>query len=219
MKMKVVVIDLEIPPSFKKWGIRLGLPIALLIGGSTIAWATMLHTWNAGDRLDAADLNGNFATLQAEIAALQQSTRPPSAFRALLSTQKMIPNGSQTSIAFDNVDYDLAREYDPSSGIFKPAHSGIYLLSCEAWGGAFGDAGVWSSTIYRNGFPANDYQIEADDVQNSSATTTLTSHAMAIVSLVQGDTLLCSLYQTTGGTVTIGNGFATRTTFSAARLY
>src|SRR5579859_4313451 len=117
MKVKLIIIDLEIPPSVKRWGIRLGIPLAVLIGGSTIAWAAMLHTWNNGDRLNADDLNGNFATLQSEIAALQQSTtalqqvtHPASAFRAYLTTTSglNVPNDSQTPVQFNLVDYDLA---------------------------------------------------------------------------------------------------------------
>jgi C1q domain len=234
MKVKLVVIDLEIPPSVKKWGIRLGIPLAVLIGGSGLAWAAMLHTWNNGDPLKADDLNGNFAALQGEIAALQQSTaalqqsttglqqvtHPPSAFRAYLTTVGglNVGNGAQTPIQFNQVDYDLAHEYDPGSGKFTAANSGVYLVSCEFFGFAAGDAGVFSATLFRNG-TGDDLQVDADDVQNSSTTTSLTSHAMAVLNLKQGDYLICSLYQTTGGNITLGNSsFSQRTNFSAARL-
>jgi hypothetical protein len=70
MKVKVYVIDLEIPPRVKKWGLRLGIPLGVLLGGGAIAWAAGLHTWNNGDTLNASDLNGNFAQLQNEITSL-----------------------------------------------------------------------------------------------------------------------------------------------------
>jgi hypothetical protein len=227
MKVKLVIIDLEIPRSVKKWGIRLGIPLAVLIGGSTLAWAAMLHTWNSGDPLKAVDLNGNFAALQSEIAALQQSTtalqqvtHPASAFRAYLTTTNglNVPNQTQTPVQFNLVDYDLAHEYDPGTGKFTAANAGVYLVSCEFFGFAAGDAGVFSATLFKNG-TGNDLQVDADDVQNSSTTTSLTSRATVILNLKQGDYLMCSLYQSTGGDVTLGNsGFSQRTSFSAARL-
>jgi hypothetical protein len=65
MKVKVYVVDLEIPLRVKKWGLRIGIPLGLLFGGGAIAWAAGLHTWSNGDTLNATDLNGNF-TLRPE---------------------------------------------------------------------------------------------------------------------------------------------------------
>src|SRR5580704_9507353 len=74
MKIKLVIVDWEIPPRLKKWGLRMGLPLAMLLGGSAAAWAAGLRTWNPGDTLLAADLNGNFASLDARVAALEGPT-------------------------------------------------------------------------------------------------------------------------------------------------
>lgn len=63
MKVKVYVIDLEIPPRVKRWVLRIGIPVAALLLMSVIAYASLPKTWSTGDPLTAADLNGNFAAL------------------------------------------------------------------------------------------------------------------------------------------------------------
>jgi hypothetical protein len=73
MKLKIVILDLEIPRRVKKWGLWIGVPVTLLLGGGAIAYASTLVTWSKGQTLTASDLNGNFSSLQSEIAALQTS--------------------------------------------------------------------------------------------------------------------------------------------------
>jgi hypothetical protein len=69
VKLKVYVIDLEVPPRVKKWVLRIGVA-ALLLGAATVAIAAApLHMWATGDVLEATDLNGNFSNLQAQISA------------------------------------------------------------------------------------------------------------------------------------------------------
>jgi hypothetical protein len=71
MKIKVVVVDLEIPLRVKKWLVRLGVGGGLLLGGGAVAWAATLHSWSDGDTLNATDLNANFSALDARITALE----------------------------------------------------------------------------------------------------------------------------------------------------
>ena len=73
MKLKVVIVDLAIPPRVKKWGLRLGIPVAVLLGGGAVAYASGLVTWSTGQTLQASDLNNNFTYLSGEISALQTS--------------------------------------------------------------------------------------------------------------------------------------------------
>lgn len=78
MKLKMIVVDLEIPPRIRKWGIRLGIPLgAVLVGGAVAlaagdagAGGSGLITWSSGEVLQAASLNANFASLQSEIASV-----------------------------------------------------------------------------------------------------------------------------------------------------
>jgi hypothetical protein len=68
MKIKVYVVDFEIPPRVKRWGLRIGIPVAVLLGGGAVAYAAGLVTWSQGQTLNASDLNNNFSYLQSEIA-------------------------------------------------------------------------------------------------------------------------------------------------------
>src|SRR5215468_3750362 len=120
MKLKVVVIDTEISPQVKKWALRVGLPLTVLFGSGAIAWAATgsLHTWATGDTLTAADLNGNFNSLQGQITTAALAPRTPSAFRAWLTTAQSIPSGEGTLVAFDHVAHDLGTEYNAGAGSF-----------------------------------------------------------------------------------------------------
>jgi hypothetical protein len=61
MKIKIYVIDMEIPPRAKRWALRLG-GVAAALGLAAVAFAAVpLHQWKTGDPLSAADLNDNFA--------------------------------------------------------------------------------------------------------------------------------------------------------------
>ena len=67
MKLKMVVVDFEIPARVKKWGLRVGIPAAVLLGGGAIAYAGGLTTFTDGQTLHASDLNANFTALQGQI--------------------------------------------------------------------------------------------------------------------------------------------------------
>jgi hypothetical protein len=81
MKLKVIVVDLEIPSNAKRWAVRLSIPIGVLGIAAMAFGAAPLHSWNTGDKLEAADLNGNFANLQGEISVLQATPRAAGMFR------------------------------------------------------------------------------------------------------------------------------------------
>jgi hypothetical protein len=87
MKLQVVVVDLEVSPQVKRWAIRLGIAGAVL-GGATVAYAGNLITWTSGQTLQAADLNANFATVEADIATAQ--TAAMAAQTAVTTTQTQV---------------------------------------------------------------------------------------------------------------------------------
>ncbi len=70
MKIRVYVIDFEVPRSLKTWALRSGILLVLVLGGGAVAYASGLVTWSDGDTLRAADLNGNFTYLQSEISSV-----------------------------------------------------------------------------------------------------------------------------------------------------
>jgi microcystin-dependent protein len=60
MKIKLVVIDLEVPPRAKRWALRLGIPLAILSVAGIAFAVPSLKQWATGDTLTAADLNNSF---------------------------------------------------------------------------------------------------------------------------------------------------------------
>lgn len=94
MKLKVYVIDLDISPRVKKWGLRIGIP-AVVLSFAAMAFAAPLHVWNNGDALHATDLNGNFSSVE--------SLLKPTPFFAWTmvvastsATETFAPEGQQT---------------------------------------------------------------------------------------------------------------------------
>ena len=71
MKSKVVVVDSELPASLKRWLIRVGLFLGMVIGGGALAHAATLVTWTSNQSLTAADLNSNFSAVQTQITTVQ----------------------------------------------------------------------------------------------------------------------------------------------------
>src|ERR1043165_5132543 len=61
--------------SLTRIGLLVGGPLSLCASVRVAAWAAaQLKTWTDGETLTAADLNANFAGLQADITAVQQTT-------------------------------------------------------------------------------------------------------------------------------------------------
>ncbi len=209
MKLKMVVVDFEIPARVKKWALRAGIP-AVILTVAAVAWADSLHTWNSGDTLQATDLNGNFASLQTQITALQSQAHPASAFRADLSAPlTVLKADSATTIKPGTVGFDLGSEYSPTTGVFTPKSAGTYLMSCFLqWptGGTTG--GNWNVRIMNDAKLLTNFDVAA----NGTSGSTMTS---GIVQLTAGEAVSCITAQSTNlSSLSVPTG-----SFSAARLY
>lgn len=214
MKLKVVVVDLEIPPRMKKWGLRLGMPVAVLLGAGGIAYATGLVTWSSGQTLQASDLNNNFSYIQGELAALQGQVHAASAFSAGLTSSTSIPNNSATTVLFDTVEFDLASEYNSSTGVFTPLQTGVYLVTCTI---SFPSIAASVSSVYIGVNAQNALVADSPMVATSSSV----AEGTVIVHLTAGDSVKCEAYQDTGSTqpLYICGGTGCRDKFGATRLY
>jgi hypothetical protein len=71
MKLKLVVIDFELSSRTRKLLVRLGLPIAIVLGSGALAYANVPTVWKSGDLLKVADMNGNFSAVDKRLAALE----------------------------------------------------------------------------------------------------------------------------------------------------
>jgi hypothetical protein len=210
MKVKIVVVDLEIPPGVKKWGLRVGIPLAVVLGGGAAAYAAGLVTWTDGQMLTAADLNANFAYVTGQITALQTRAFPPSGFRATLSTGPNVPSGASVQVAFDSVSFDLGSEYNATSGTFTPKNAGYYTVTCHLQFSASTASGLWRVSILDGANVISTYDIAANLAAGSLATTTFAR-------IAAGDNVTCTALQNSGGNLSLITNPAP--TFSAARLY
>jgi hypothetical protein len=227
MKLKVVVVDLELSRR-QKIGLAVALSTGLAVLGASVALSAPPHAFQSGAVLKAADLNENFkdaddritalegdlTTANAAITALEAKTHDPSAFRAFRTTAQNIPHGTPTKLVFDSELFDLANEYNPTTGFFTAASAGTYLVHCAMWLISPAGAGpVWAITVDKNGT-----QLASSDWQ-SAAAKGFTPAIDGLIHLNAGDQISCVLYQDTGATQSTNPAFPERTTFSAARIY
>jgi hypothetical protein len=100
VKVRVYVIDFEIPAWVKSWGIRIGL-LAVLLGMTAVAIAASppLHVWSTGDTLQEADLNGNFKALGDRVTTLENGERVQ---RAQLGSDGSVASQTGTWISLVN---------------------------------------------------------------------------------------------------------------------
>jgi hypothetical protein len=225
MKLKVVIVDMEIPPRVKKWALRLGIPLALVLGGGAVAWAAGLVVWSDGQTLKAADLNGNFnylegqiagdGGLQARITELEGEVHPASAFRANRASQLSLTN-EETQVPFDNVLFDLANEYDAATGVFSPKNAGIYLIKCSFFYTATTPNTTFSAVLFNNAG-----ELDGTDLQSSVSGENIVTSVTTVAKLSAGDSVTCyTLQQTTvSQPLIVQTGSEDRDTFSAVRLY
>jgi hypothetical protein len=216
MKVRVYVIDIEISPRVKKWIIRAGVPLGVLLGGGALAWAANgMTVWNHGDTLQASALNANFAYLQGEITTPELAPRAPSAFLAQLSTTATVASRTIAPLLFDTVVFDLGAEYDPTTGIFTPKTDGIYFVTCAvSWTTGFAGE-VQSAILLKNGQDLDG----TDLVSGGPNVTFMRPEVTTIVKLSATDQVKCATYQGSAGSATTDDSRPDRNRFAATRLY
>jgi hypothetical protein len=77
MKLKVYVIDLEIPARTKRRALLVGIPLGVLLGGAAIVWAGVPNVFSAGQTLSSAAINQNFSSLDTRITTLEGAPAAP----------------------------------------------------------------------------------------------------------------------------------------------
>jgi hypothetical protein len=71
MKIKVYVLDLEIPRKTKRIALLLSAPLVVLIGLGAIAYATVPNIFTSGEALSSAQMNANFGNLDGRLTAIE----------------------------------------------------------------------------------------------------------------------------------------------------
>ena len=141
MKLKIIVIDFEIPRYVKRWGVRIGLPVVLL-GLSAVAYAGLPKIWGTGDQLTAADLNADFGYFETalngdgglvtRVTALE--ARPTVAAKYNTSSQAV--GTSPAVLVMTTKEFDTTSSYSTSTGVFTVPASGYYQ-ACYNFVGTF----------------------------------------------------------------------------------
>ena len=212
MKLKVVIVDLEVSPRAKKWCLRAGIPLALLVGGGAIAWASPPHAFSDGQILTAQELNDNFTALDARLTVVEGQVHAPSAFRAVRTTAFNTPANATTTVVFDNVLFDLDGEYNVATGAFVPKNAGTYLIACSF---DYLTPGVaeWSAILFDGAT-----ELVGTDMQSSTGGAYSGPETVILTRLAAGDSITCRTFQNSGVSQPLAIG-GSRNTFSAARLY
>lgn len=78
MTVKVVTVELKLP-HWLKWSLRIGVPVLLLAGIATLAWApwTKPHNYASGQPILASEMNENFDTLYTAVNELDERAAVP----------------------------------------------------------------------------------------------------------------------------------------------
>ncbi len=225
MKLKLVIVDLEISPRVKKWALRAGIPAAAVILGGVAYAGSPVPSFTSGEALTAANMNAlvnAINALQTSVAAVQAQTYPPSGFSAnILAGLPYFPTNN-TAIIFDNDNFDLAGEYSTSTGTFTPANTGTYLLTCTLYWRGQNLGGTEPGNAWYN---VTHVQVNGADVITNGQPTTLNDdvsvEATVLVGLNAGDAVTCVGNQedtATGSGAAQLNGGATNNVFSGVRV-
>jgi hypothetical protein len=74
MKLKIYVLDLEVPAHTKRRAIFVGIPLAVILGGAALVYAGVPNTFTTGDVLSAQLMNANFSALDSRLTTLETKT-------------------------------------------------------------------------------------------------------------------------------------------------
>jgi hypothetical protein len=120
MKIKLIVIDLELSARAKRIAAAVAIPLVVL-GGGAVAYANVPHTWKDGDLLTAKDLNGNFDDLDGRVAALDQRITKVEALSAKQTSNGNYSIGATYCGATANTPGDLSGINAAGGGYAKAA--------------------------------------------------------------------------------------------------
>lgn len=192
---------------------------AAVLGSAAIAYAMAPATFNAHDQLSASKLNDALASLQGQITTTDLGARMPSAFHASLTTRIDI-NGAP--IPFDQVDFDLAGEYNRPTGAFVAKNAGVYLFNCSVFFTSTdtntGNPNTWFIWLKKNNIPLTIVDIQSGTSAQDGGGVAPSS--TTVVRLAANDMITCGagIPQSTS-TKTPDVNDPARNTFSGSRLY
>ncbi|HXJ20843.1 MAG TPA: phage tail protein [Polyangia bacterium] len=94
MKIKMYVVDLEIPRAIKRRLIWVGVPALALVGVAAVALAAVPKTWMKNEPLTSVDLNANFSALDQRLSAVETKVGAMPAGTILAFAGSTCPQGT-----------------------------------------------------------------------------------------------------------------------------
>jgi hypothetical protein len=140
----------EVPSSTAtRIGLLVGVPIAVVLGVKTLAWAAVAKTWNSGEVLKAADLNATLVALDQRIAALEAGVGNNT--MVITATVRGAAGGLATAAC--PTDYKLTMV---SASVIQVTNSGINGWPMGTWG-CGNENGMLSASLnnYAAGSPSS----------------------------------------------------------------
>jgi len=138
MKLKLIVVDFEIPSRVQRRGIQVGILAAVLLGGGAVAYSSSLVTWSSGQKLTAADLNASFAAVQTPPGAVIAFAGPVIPEGWLLCDGRLVSRATYSALyaAIGTV----SGAGDGASTFNLPDYRGMFLRGVDGTAGADPDA-------------------------------------------------------------------------------
>lgn len=160
MKLKLMIVDLEVPPKVKRVALRLGVAGLVVGGGAGVAWAAMPHTFSAGEKLKAAELNENFAAMETRLAKLEADRDSLQArLDAVADPDSPCPAGYESA--------GLAETFLPNSVLCRKGRDEVVKVGAGRstfWVDRY-EASAWTTPDAQNGTQLED----ADETSFSAA--------------------------------------------------
>ncbi|MEC1775625.1 C1q-like domain-containing protein [Bacillus mojavensis] len=156
--------------------------------------------------------NGNFSSAQQNqpfAPATANTNQPISAFRATSNTNLSVAANAASGVLFQNVEFDLANEYNPNTSTFSPRTAGVYSLnaSVEFQTNAIVDFNLEVVFLVNQDVIGGNNTFQAGNLPAVVAIT-------EILQLNAGDTVTVAMRSTAAGVIQA----TPRTRFAAARV-
>ncbi|AGI30587.1 C1q-like domain-containing protein [Bacillus subtilis] len=151
-----------------------------------------------------AQQNQLFAPIKAN------SNQPISAFRATSNANLSVAANAASGVLFQNVQFDLANEYNPGTSTFSPRTAGVYSLNASVEFQANANVGFNLEVV----FLVNQDVVGGGNNQFQAGNLPAVVAITEILQLNAGDTVTVAMRSTAAGVIQA----TTRTHFAAARV-
>ncbi|MER0465545.1 hypothetical protein ABR330_02370 [Bacillus cabrialesii subsp. cabrialesii] len=153
--------------------------------------------------------NGNTPSAQQNQLFTPIANQPASAFRATSNMNLSVAANAASGVLFQNVQFDLANEYNPGTSTFSPRAPGVYSLnaSVEFQPNVIVDFNLEVVFLVNQNVVGGNNKTQAGNLPAIVAIT-------EILQLNAGDTVTVAMRSTAAGVIQA----TTRTRFAAARV-